>query len=151
MTHITCDCGSIVTTKYHTKHIKTKKHLELMKKKEILDDKKKLEELMKKTEKEKIEYDYEVNLTETRPHNRYEFATKYKEAIICDLCHINIATCPITMPHKWNHVVCGECMVNVVVPDLNIRYNKNYSQSVIDAWTTRIEFDDNERRKIFEK
>ena len=93
--------------------------------------------------------------------HRYDFAVKYNEAVICDLCKINIATIPYDAPKKWNHLVCGHCMINVIVPDLLIRVDvyKNEKLSVIDDWKKRIFNRDKEQirkhfffsKKLFQK
>ena len=38
MTHITCECGCIVTKKYYPNHVETKKHKTLMKKKQPITE-----------------------------------------------------------------------------------------------------------------
>ena len=38
MTHITCECGSFVTKKYHPNHMKTKKHKTLMEEKKQITE-----------------------------------------------------------------------------------------------------------------
>ena len=59
MSHISCECGCIVTKKYHPTHIKTNKHTKLMKKKQevtnvtkVLPKKQEIEEIQKPDEKQ---------------------------------------------------------------------------------------------------
>ena len=84
------------------------------------------------------------------PMSRYEDAEKTKTPIICENCNLYIGVIPVCFP-KWSLVVCEECMLNVIVPDIISKYHKDTPENKIYEWKARIRKDAKSRRNFFKK
>ena len=82
MSHITCECGCIVTKKYHPTHIKTNKHTNLMGKKQ--------EEITKVEESDEENEPYECEVCDVLVTGK-QFTRTYgcMDMSFCQYCYDN--------------------------------------------------------------